>query len=170
MPRVSRRLAPSNDEGRRNATLFRDRYLRIAQGGQKPVDYPFVFFAPVNTGQPTGKDLDNDGRDDGPADAYGYGRYPGQYGMALFSRFEIDEAAARTFQKLLWKIMPDNLMPDGNGTKPAWYGPDEADIMRLSSKSHWDVPVRIGGRVVHLLCAHPTGLRRPGRPQRPPQL
>ncbi len=144
------------DEDRHNATLFQDRYLKIAQSGQKPVDYPFVFFAPVNTGQPTGKDLNNDGRSDGPADAYGYGRYPGQYGMALFSRFEIDEAAVRTFQKLLWKNVPGNLMPDGAGAKPAWYTLDESNIMRLSSKSHWDVPVRIGSRVVHLLCAHPT--------------
>ena len=29
--------------------------------------------------------------------------------------------------------------------------------MPLSSKSHWDVPVRLGdGSVVHALCSHPT--------------
>jgi len=29
-------------------------------------------------------------------------------------------------------------------------------VLRLSSKSHWDVPVEVGGRTVHLLASHPT--------------
>lgn len=29
-------------------------------------------------------------------------------------------------------------------------------MVRLSSKSHWDVPIRIGGRTVHFLTSHPT--------------
>jgi endonuclease/exonuclease/phosphatase family metal-dependent hydrolase len=141
---------------RRNAELFRDRYLSVSQNGQRPVDFAHVFFEPVNTGLPTGKDLSNDGKADGPEDAFGYGNYPGQYGMALFSRFPIDHAKARTFQKFLWKDMPGYLMPDGQDGRPEWYSPDEVAILRLSSKSHWDVPVRIGPTVVHLLCAHPT--------------
>ena len=28
--------------------------------------------------------------------------------------------------------------------------------MRLSSKSHWDVPIDVDGRIVHILAAHPT--------------
>ena len=144
------------DEDGRNATAFRDRYLRISHSGQSPVDYAHIYFEPVNTGVPTGLDLDNDGDPGGPADAYGYGRYPGQYGMALYSRFPIEAGQARTFRMLLWKDMPGHLIPDGQDGRPAWYSPDEVAILRLSSKSHWDVPVRIGDRVVHLLCSHPT--------------
>ncbi len=143
-------------ERRENARLFVERFLKVSQGGQEPIDYPEIFFEPSNTGVPTGHDLDNDGRSDGPADAYGFGRYPGQYAMALLSRLPIDRENARTFQKLLWRGVPDNLMPDGTGGKPAFYDAGEVEILRLSSKSHWDVPVRAGGAVVHLLASHPT--------------
>jgi len=141
---------------RANAALFAERYLQVSQRGREPIAYPHVFFRPVNTGLPSGHDLDNDGAPRGPADAFGYGRYPGQYGMALYSRYPIDAEAARTFQKLLWKDMPHNLLPDGRGGKPAWYSAEKAAILRLSSKSHWDVPVRIGSRVLHVLASHPT--------------
>jgi hypothetical protein len=76
--------------------------------------------------------------------------------MALYSRFPIDRDGVRTFGRLLWKDMPGNLMPDGQDGKPAWYAPKEVGILRLSSKSHWDVPLRIGSLSVHVLCAHPT--------------
>lgn len=139
-----------------HAIQFQRRYLRHAQAGQEPIAFDHVFTAPVNTGLPTGRDLDRDGRKDGPGDGYGYGKYPGQYGMALLSRFPIDRAAARTFQRLAWQRMPGNLMPDGKDGRPAWYDAESAALMRVSSKSHWDVPVRIGDTTVHLLCAHPT--------------
>jgi len=138
------------------AHRFRDLYLKVSQNGQAPLDLPQLFYRPSNTGLPTGKDLDNDGRSDGPADAFGFGHYAGQYAMALYSRFPIDAAAARTFRKFLWADMPGNLMPDGTGGKPAFYSPEEASIFRLSSKSHWDVPIQIGRSVVHVLAAHPT--------------
>jgi len=141
---------------RRNAARFRDRYLNVSQAGQAPLDYPHIFFAPVNTGVPTGQDLDGDGRTDGPEDAFGFGRYPGQYGMALYSRFPIDADGARTFQLFLWKDMPGNLMPDGSAGKPAHYSPTQARMLRLSSKSHQDVPVEVLGRTVHILASHPT--------------
>jgi endonuclease/exonuclease/phosphatase family metal-dependent hydrolase len=35
--------------------------------------------------------------------------------------------------------------------------PDEAAILRLSSKSHWDVPIEVSrSRTVHFLTSHPT--------------
>lgn len=150
-------------EKRENATRFLERYLKVPQGGQQPIDYPHVFFEPVNTGVPTGLDLDNDGKLHGPADAFGFGKYEGQYGMVLYSRFPIDRAGVRTFQKFKWKDMPGNLMPDGTGGKPKWYAPLEAAVFRLSSKSHWDIPLRVaapeqpGGEVIiHVLASHPT--------------
>lgn len=144
------------DEARTNAARFAALYLSVPQSGQTPVVYPFHFFAPVNTGVPTGHDLNNDGKSDGPDDAFGYGAYPGQYGMALYSRFPIDEQKARTFQKLLWRDMPGNLLPDGRNETPSYYARQEAAILRLSSKSHWDVPLQVYGRTIHLLISHPT--------------
>lgn len=139
-----------------NAQLFLERYVGVGQGGLEPVDYLHVFFEPVNTGVATGIDMNRDGDTAGPEDAYGFGRYPGQYGMALYSRYPIDRDAARTFQKLLWRDQPGNLMPDGEEGKPAFYGPEQTAIFRLSSKSHWDVPLKIGERTLHLLASHPT--------------
>lgn len=142
---------------RANAQLFIDRYLMVSQQQQKPISYPHVFFEAVNTGLPTGMDLDNDGKMDGPADAFGFGRYPGQYGMALLSRFPIHPKEVRTFQDFLWRGMPDNLMPDGSHDKPGWYNAKESAIFRLASKSFWDVPITLGGsKVIHVLACHPT--------------
>jgi 3-phytase len=54
--------------------------------------------------------------------------------------------------------MPRALLPDDPATPaPAdWYSPQELAVLPLSSKSHWDVPVKIGDRTVHLLISHPT--------------
>jgi hypothetical protein len=141
---------------RRNAALFAERYLAVPQRAQPPLCLEHVFFAAVNTGVPSGQDLDNDGRSDGPADAFGFGRYPGQYGMALLSRFPIATAEARSFRKLPWRSMPGHLIPDGEDGRPSWYSAEQAALLRLSSKSHWDVPIRIGATLVHVLAAHPT--------------
>ena len=54
--------------------------------------------------------------------------------------------------------MPGALLPDDAGRRPRPTGtrrPSSA-IFRLSSKSHWDVPIRIGGETVHFLVSHPT--------------
>ena len=74
----------------------------LAEGaGQVPgFDYPHRFIAPVNTGEPTGYDLNGDGKAMGPEDAYGYGRFPGQYGMALLSIHPL--GVTRTFRFLKW--------------------------------------------------------------------
>ena len=139
-----------------NALRFNNAYLNQ---GENPLSYPFVYVAPCNTGFLTGKDLDNNGkvateadrgsRDHG-GDCYGYGVYPGQYSMAILSRYPLQNKNAHTFQKFLWKDFPDNLIPT------EWYSADEIDIFRLSSKSHWDIPVKIGNKIVHLLAFHPT--------------
>lgn len=138
------------------ATWFRDRYLAVGQFGQQPLEYAHIYYAPSNTGEPTGRDLDKDGKTNGPADAQGFGRYPGEYGMALYSRFPIDRDGVRTFRKLLWKNVPGNLIPDGTNGKPNFYDAGDVAIMRLSSKSHWDVPIVVDRATVHCLCSHPT--------------
>lgn len=141
---------------RQNARLFLERYLQVPQGGQLAIDYPEIVFEAVNTGLATHYDLDHDGAADGPGDAHGFGRYPGQYGMALYSRLPVEWGLLRTFQTLRWVTMPGHLMPDGRHGRPAWYAPAEAVRLRLSSKSHWDVPLRAGGQRLHILACHPT--------------
>jgi hypothetical protein len=140
------------------ARLFQQNYLSVAHGDAVPIDYPFRFVAPSNTGIPSGFDLNNNGSVGGPDDALGFGFFPGQFGMAVYSRFPIDVENVRTFQHFLWKDMPGALLPDDPATPaPAdWYSPAELDIFRLSSKSHWDVPVQIDGKTVHFLVSHPT--------------
>ena len=138
--------------------LFRDNYLEVPQNGADPVTYPYAFIAPSNTGIPSGFDLNNNGTVGGGDDAFGFGAFPGQYGMVVYSKYPIDTAHARTFQHFLWKDMPGAMLPDDPATAaPAdWYSPEELDVVRLSSKSHWDLPIRIGRRTVHFLVAHPT--------------
>jgi hypothetical protein len=140
------------------ARLFQQNYLSVPHGDAAPIDYPFRFVAPSNTGIPSGFDLNNNGFVGGPDDAFGFGFFPGQFGMAVYSRFPIDMEAVRTFQHFLWKDMPGALLPDDPVT-PApgdWYSSEELGVFRLSSKSHWDVPMRIGRKTVHFLVSHPT--------------
>jgi len=138
------------DHDAKAVDLFRDNYLERGQNGAEPIEYPHAFTAPVNTGVPSGFDLDNDGTVGGGNDALGFGQFPGQYGMLVLSRFPIDTAGVRTFQNFLWKDLPGARLPEG------FYSPEELAVLPLSSKSHWDVPVRIGERTLHVLAAHPT--------------
>ncbi len=137
--------------------LFRSNFLEVGQMGATPIDYDHAFIAASNTGVFSGKDLNGDGvvgATPGTAayanDAYGFGFFPGQFGMVVYSRYPIVYDEVRTFRKFLWKDMPGNLMPT------TFYSPDEVEILRLSSKSHWDVPIQIGRKTVHFLVSHPT--------------
>jgi hypothetical protein len=146
------------DERGEAAKLFRRNYLEVSQNGAEPVKFRHFYVAPSNTGIPSGHDLDNNGSVGGPNDAFGFGFFPGQFGMALYSKYPIRTRQVRTFQHFLWKDMPGALLPDDPST-PApkdWYSPAELAVFRLSSKSHWDIPVEIGRAVVHVLVSHPT--------------
>ncbi len=143
------------DPQQRAAELFQRRYLEVPQAGQTPIRYDYRYTAPVNTGEPSGLDLDNDGRTDGPNDAWGYGTHEGQYGMLVLSRYPIDVLAVRSFRHFLWKDLPDArrpLNPDGT----PWHSDEIWAQLRLSSKSHWDVPIRTAVGTVHFLVSHPT--------------
>ncbi len=143
------------DEDEQAAELFQRRYLEVPQAGLVPIRYDYRYSAPVNTGVPSGLDLDNDGATDTPNDAWGYGKHPGQYGMLVLSRYPIDAAAVRSFQHFLWKDLPHArrpMNPDGTA-----YHPDAVwQQLRLSSKSHWDVPIKTALGTVHFLVSHPT--------------
>ena len=145
--------------------LFQQNYLSVSQNGATPVNYPFRYAAPSNTGIASGLDLDNNGSavtqigvNGYGNDAFGFGDFPGQYGMAVYSKYPIETANIRTFQNFLWKDMPGALLPDDSSTPAAndYYSPAELNVFRLSSKSHWDVPININGEIVHALVSHPT--------------
>ena len=147
------------------AQLFQENYLSVSQNGIDPVDYPYVYLAPSNTGIASGFDFDNNGeavtelgsREYGN-DAYGFGVFPGQYAMVLYSKYPIVEDQVRTFQTFLWQDMPEALLPDAPNTPEPndWYSEAELEAFRLSSKNHWDVPINVDGETVHVLASHPT--------------
>jgi hypothetical protein len=77
--------------------------------------------------------------------------------MAVYSRYPIDYDAIRTFQTFLWKDMPARCSDDPTTAAPDdFYSPEELAVFRLSSKSHWDVPIQVGNKTVHFLVSHPT--------------
>jgi len=165
-----------------NARRFIDRYLAVPQAdGLEPLRYQAVML-PSNTGRASGLDLDRSGRavtsypvptrgnPDGGVpeqtpggraygnDCWGFGEFPGQYAMALLvdERLDVLEDRVRTFRLLPWSAMPDARRPTNPDGTP-WHDDEVWNALRLSSKSHWDVPVRLpNGSVVHMLCSHPT--------------
>ena len=167
----------------RNGQRFADNHLAVSQGeGLEPIRYR-AFMQPSNTGIPSRFDFDNDGtvaseppnlppathdpdsRKQTPegrvygADTWGFGTFPGQYSMALLVRedFLLLEDQVRTFRLLLWSSMPDALVPVDPESDEPWYSTEEWTEFRLSSKSHWDVPVQLpNGAILHLLASHPT--------------
>jgi hypothetical protein len=143
------------DPEQRAAELFQRKYLEVRHSGLLPIRYDYRYSASVNTGEPSGLDLDNDGQTGSPNDAWGFGKHPGQYGLLVLSRFPIDAAAVRSFQKFLWKDLPDARRPMNPDGSP--YHSDAVwQQLRLSSKSHWDVPIETALGKVHFLVSHPT--------------
>lgn len=145
-------------QGKNDKALFKfiTEYLAKSQNNQAAIKFPYYFQAAVNTGVKSKYDLNNDGKITSPADTYGFGNFPGQYGMALLSKYPINQNAIRTFQLFKWKDMPNALQPLDPITNKPWYSEQAWDDMRLSSKSHWDVPVTINNNIVHVLVSHPT--------------
>ena len=166
-----------------NARRFARQFLAVSQADTLAGLRYAAFTAPVNTGLASGFDLNRDGRAvttvppipppppsgavapqtaAGRAygnDAWGFGTFPGQYGMALFVREGLTVVldSVRTFRRLPWRALPGALRPADPATGEAWYGAEAWAALRLSSKSHWDVPVRLpSGAVVHILASHPT--------------
>jgi endonuclease/exonuclease/phosphatase family metal-dependent hydrolase len=147
--------APPDDPARVARRFARE----LLATGADSIAYPYVYAAPSNTGELSGFDLNRDGvvatsadlgtRAHGD-DSWGYGTYPGQYGMAVLSRHPIDTLGVRTFRQFRWADLPGAHLPDG------WFPDSVRPLVRLSSKSHWDVPIVLGADTLHLLASHPT--------------
>lgn len=136
-----------------------------AAGASLPIDFEYRFVAPSNTGIHSGEDLDRNGQVTSKigsveygGDCWGYGEYPGKYAMVLLSRYPIEVPGVRTFKNFLWRDMPAAMLPDdaANSAAADWYSQEILTRFPLSSKSHWDVPVKIRDRTIHMLCSHPT--------------
>jgi len=127
------------------AELFQSRYLSVGENGAEPIEYPYVFLGPSNTGVYTSA-----------GQMIGYGLFEGQYGMLLLSMYPIDYENARTFRNFLWKDMPSALLPKNPDTGASWYSSQRLRVLPLSSKSHWDVPILVEDQTIHVLASHPT--------------
>jgi len=174
---------PENSTPGQNASRFVERYLSTSPfEGVEPIRYK-AYMWESNTGLHSGFDLDNDGsitnsyEQPGASDAFGkpspqtalgraygndawgFGTFPGQYAMAILvdERLEVLVDEVRTFRLLPWNYVSAPFAPVDPETDEPWYSEEEWNAVRLSSKSHWDVPVRLpSGSVVHFLCSHPT--------------
>ncbi len=136
------------DNTQDNLSYFLKHYLAVGQHNQQGISYPHYYQGPVNTGVPisdTNTPTSND-----PSDNYGYGYFPGHFAMALLSKYPINFEQIRTFQFFKWHHMPNALQPISEGSNQSW------KERRLSSKSHWDIPITVNKQVIHLLASHPT--------------
>jgi endonuclease/exonuclease/phosphatase family metal-dependent hydrolase len=75
--------------------------------------------------------------------------------MLVLSRFPIDRSRARSFQQLRWSTMPGARRPSNPDATPYYPDPIWAQL-RLSSKSHWDLPIATPHGEIHFLVSHPT--------------
>jgi endonuclease/exonuclease/phosphatase family metal-dependent hydrolase len=149
----------------RNAQRFADNYLLVSQGdGLDPLRYG-ALMRPSNTGLPSGLDLDRaNGAVTAPGsgygeDCWGYGDFPGQYALAVLVRADLTIRVddVRTFQTFKWSAIPGALRPRIPATGEPWHSDEAWAELRLSSKTHMDVPVELpDGSVLHLLASHPT--------------
>ena len=114
---------------------------------------PYAFSTVPNAGLATGLDMDGNGRTNEARDAQGYGRFTGQGGMAVLSRYPISEV--HDFTGFLWKDLPGAIPPSENGAP--FPSPQAFAAQRLSSVAHWDVAVNLpDNKVLHLLTFHAT--------------
>jgi hypothetical protein len=106
--------------------------------------YPYQFTRAPNRGFQSGHDLDGDGRLGRAGDAWGYGEYSGQGGLAILSKYPFGDAV--DYSALPWIALADTLaLPDTPSERP------------FSTTAHWEVPVLLpNDQRVTLLTWHAT--------------
>lgn len=113
---------------------------KLAESG---ADYPYFIPLRPNTGVPTGRDLDGNGKLGEARDAQGWGRFPGEGGMAVLSKLPID-AGLRDFSGFLWADLPGSLIPDADPAR---------DVQRLHTTGAYEVPLLLpDGQTLRLLA------------------
>jgi len=103
--------------------------------------YPYRFADPPNSGVQSGFDLDANGRRGDARDGWGYGRFAGDGGLAVLSRYPFDLSQMQDFTHLKWQSLPGATLPQtASGPFPSAEAQAE---MRLSSTAHWVLPVML---------------------------
>ena len=106
--------------------------------------FPHRYASISNKGRQSGHDLNGDGRFGRPEDAWGYGEFSGQGGLAILSKLPLGEVI--DFSSVLWTSLPGAQPP--KGTNPDY---------PLSTRAHWVVPVLLpDGSRVDILTWHAT--------------
>lgn len=145
------------DNDHKNLNYFITHYLSPGQNSQAGINFPYYYQGSVNTGVKIDSDLNHDNKSNHlPDDAHGFGYFEGHFGMALLSKYPISKEEIRTFQYFKWQDMPNALQPKDHETKKPWYSEKVWQALRLSSKSHWDIPIIVNNSIVHVLASHPT--------------
>ncbi|WP_170790126.1 endonuclease/exonuclease/phosphatase family protein [Ruegeria lacuscaerulensis] len=122
------------------------------QVSSQGLSYPHIYAAQPNSGLETGLDMDGDGRTSGPGDAQGWGRFTGQAGMAVLSRYPITTDQVQEFTALRWRDLPNAKLPLVDG-RP-FPSTNAQDIQRLSSVAHWAVPIETPQGPLTLMTFH----------------
>ncbi len=116
--------------------------------------FPYLFAGPPNSGVQAGLDLDGDGRSGDARDALGYGRFFGDGGMAVLSRYPIRTEDIIDLTQLLWADVPNASLPErGDVTFPS---ADVFEVLPVSSTAHWIIPIDIAGAGISLMAFDAT--------------
>lgn len=108
----------------------------VAGLAKRGLTYGHRFAAVPNAGIPTELDLDGDGRLRGPRDALGYGRFSGDGGLAILSRFPLGDVT--DLSERLWRDLP------GSAARQV-LSDDALAVVPVSSIAQWIVPVDVAG-------------------------
>lgn len=100
------------------------------------LEFSYHSASPPNSAFHTRLDLNADGRNHSREDRQGYGRFAGDGGIALLSRYPIHFEDIVSFNDLLWRDLPDATLPPNMS--------DHArDTQRFSSTAHLAIPVSL---------------------------
>jgi hypothetical protein len=116
--------------------------------GAAGLSYETRFALAPNTGVATGFDLDGNGRLGEARDSMGYGRFAGDGGMAILSRYPMADGV-QDMTGFLWRDLPGAMLPPDM--------PEEvAAMQRLPTTGHWAVPFAVGDATLTMLAFHAT--------------
>ena len=112
-------------------------------------EMPHIFVTRPNTGIDSEFDLDQNGKLGEPRDMLGYGRFSGQGGMLLLSRFPLVAGQAKNLSHMLWRDQDAPGLPvDG------YYSDDVLAVLPLHSVAAWDVTIETPSRPLRILTSH----------------
>ena len=112
-------------------------------------EMPFSYTARPNTGIGSGADLDRNGKLGEPRDMLGYGRFAGQGGMLLLSRFPLVDGQARNLSDVLWRDQETPDLPAGG------FFPDAVlAVLPLHTVGAWDVVIQTPKGPLRVLTSH----------------